>query len=57
MKLNIKEILADDKLARMAARILGMRAIGYLGVVMRAYETGIITQSDVIDSIQKLVKA
>ncbi len=57
MKLNIKEILADDKLARMAARILGLRAIGCLGIVMRAYETGIITRNDAIASIQKLVKA
>ncbi len=57
MKLNIKEILADDKLARMAARILSLRAIGCLGVVMRAYETDIITRNDAIDSIQKLVKA
>ncbi len=41
----------------MAARILGLRAIGCLGVVMRAYETDIITRNDAIDSIQKLVKA
>ncbi|MDP2767864.1 MAG: hypothetical protein Q8O41_10540, partial [Candidatus Methanoperedens sp.] len=43
MHLNIKEFLADDKLARIAARILGLKAIGCLGVVMKAYETGIIT--------------
>lgn len=57
VKLDIKEILADDKLARMAARILGRRAIGCLGVVMKAHETGIIARSEAIDSIQKLVKA
>ncbi len=55
--LNIQEILADDKLARIAARISGMRAIGCLGVVMKAYETGVITRTEAIDSVQKLVKA
>ncbi|MGB8217058.1 MAG: DUF3368 domain-containing protein [Candidatus Methanoperedens sp.] len=56
-RLDIKEILADDKLARIAARILGLKAIGCLGVMMKAYENGIVTRSDAIDSIQKLVKA
>lgn len=55
--LDIKEILADDKLARMAARILGLKAIGCLGVMMKAYENGIVTRNEAIDSIQKLVKA
>lgn len=55
--LDIEEILADDKLARIAARILGLRAIGCLGVTMRAYETGVITRTEAINSIQKLVKA
>jgi predicted nucleic acid-binding protein len=57
MQLHIKEFLADDKLARIAARIMGLKAIGCLGVVMKAYETGIITRSDASDSIQRLVKA
>ncbi len=57
LHLNLKEFLADDKLARVAARILGLRAIGCLGVLMKAYETGIITRSDAINSIQKIVKA
>ncbi|VVB84259.1 Uncharacterised protein [uncultured archaeon] len=57
MHLDIKEFLADDKLARIAARILNLRAIGCLGIVMKAYETGVITRKDAIDSIQKLVKA
>ncbi len=57
MRLDIKEFLADDKLARIAARILGLRAIGCMGVVMKAYETGVITRNDAIESIQKLVKA
>jgi predicted nucleic acid-binding protein len=56
-RLDIKEILADDKLARIAARILGLRAIGCLGIMMKAYENGIVTRSEAIDSIQKLVKA
>ncbi len=55
--LGINEILADDKLARIAARILGLRAIGCLGVIMRAYETDIIKRTEAIDSIEKLVKA
>ncbi len=55
--LNLEEFLADDKLARIAAKILGLRAIGCLGVVMKAFERGIITRSDAIESIQKLVKA
>lgn len=54
---NIKEILVDDKLARVAARIIGLRAIGCLGIIMKAYETGIITRSESLDTIQKLVKA
>lgn len=56
MHLDIKDILADDKLARIAARILGLRAIGCHGVMMKAYETGVITRTEAINSIQKLVK-
>jgi len=54
---NIKEVLADDKLARVTARILGLKAIGCLGVVMKAYETGVITRIEAVNAIQKLVKA
>lgn len=54
---NFREFLADDKLARIAARILGLRAIGCIGIVMKAYETNVITKTDAIDLIQKLVKA
>jgi predicted nucleic acid-binding protein len=57
MRLNIREFLADDKMARVAARMCGLRSIGCLGVVMRGYETGIITRDDAIESIQQLVKA
>lgn len=57
MHLDIKDILADDKLARIAARILGLRAIGCIGIMMKVYENGIVTRSEAIDSIQKLVKA
>lgn len=57
VKQNYKEILVDDKLARIAARILGLRAIGCIGIVMKAYETGAITKHESIDVIQKLVKA
>ncbi len=55
--LGLKEIIADDKLARIAARILGLKAIGCLGVIMKAYETGVITRTEAIDSIQQMVKA
>lgn len=55
--LGLKEIIADDKLARIAARILGLKAIGCLGVIIKAYETGVITRTEAIDFIQKLVKA
>jgi len=51
------KIVADDKLARIAARILGLKAIGCLGVIMKAYENGIVTRTEAIDSIQNLVKA
>ena len=57
MHLNIREFLADDKMARVAARMAGLMSIGCLGVVMRAYETEIITRDDAIESIQRLVKA
>ena len=57
MRLNLKEFLADDKLARIAARILGLRAVGCLGIMMKAHQMGIITRNDAISSIQKLVKA
>ena len=50
-----KEFLADDKLARIAARILGLKGIGCLGVVMKAYETGIITRNDATNAVRKLV--
>jgi len=53
---NIKEFLADDKLARVAARIIGLKAIGCLGVVMKVYETSIITRSEAVNTIQKLVE-
>ncbi len=55
--LGINEILADYKLARIAARILGLRAIGCLGVIMKAYETDVIKRTEAIDSIEKIVKA
>lgn len=55
--LNLKEILADDKLARIAARISGLKAVGCFGVVMKAYETGVITRTEAVNSIQKLVTA
>ena len=54
---SVKDFLADDKLARIAARILGLKAIGCLGVVMKAYETGIIARNEAVEAIQKLVKA
>ena len=57
MHLDIREFLADDKMARVAARMSGLMSIGCLGVVMRAYETDIITRDDAIESIQQLVKA
>jgi len=57
MHLNIREFLADDKMARVAARMSGLMSIGCLGVVMKAYETEIITRNDAIESIQRLVKA
>jgi predicted nucleic acid-binding protein len=57
IRLDIREFLADDKMARVAARMSGLRSIGCLGVVMRAYETEIITRNDAIESIQQLVKA
>ncbi|RJS84940.1 hypothetical protein CW713_02030 [Methanophagales archaeon] len=53
---NIKEFLADDKLARVAARIIEIKAIGCLGVVMKVYETSIITRSEAVNTIQKLVE-
>ena len=56
-RLDIKEFLADDKMARVAARMSGLRSIGCLGVVMRAYETGIVTRDDATESVQQLVKA
>jgi len=43
-------------LARVAARITGLKAIGCLGVVMKAYETGIITGSEAVNTIRKLVE-
>ena len=57
MHLNIREFLADDKMARVAARMSGLMSIGCLGVVMKAYETEIITRNDAVESIQRLVKA
>ena len=57
MHLGIREFLADDKMARVAARMAGLMSIGCLGVVMRAYETEVITRNDAIESIQQLVKA
>ncbi|RZN32558.1 MAG: hypothetical protein EF813_11760 [Methanosarcinales archaeon] len=54
---DIKEFLADDKMARVAARMSGLRSIGCLGVVMRAYETGIVTRDDATESVQQLAKA
>jgi Predicted nucleic acid-binding protein, contains PIN domain len=54
---NTADFLADDKLARIAARILGLKAVGCLGIVRRAYEIGIITKNEAVESIQKLVKA
>jgi len=52
----IKEILADDKLARVAARILRLKTIGCLGVIIKAYEAGVITRSEAANAIQELVK-
>jgi len=43
---RVKQVLADDKLARVGNRILGLQAIGYLGIVMKAHEVGIITRSE-----------
>lgn len=57
MHLDIMEFLADDKMARVAARMSGLRSIGCLGVVMRAYETELITRDGAIESIQRLVKS
>jgi predicted nucleic acid-binding protein len=57
MRLNLKEFLADDKLARIAARILGLRAVGCLGIILKAHQMGIIARNDAISSVQKLVKA
>nr|QNO49852.1 hypothetical protein HMIKAMFF_00012 [Methanosarcinales archaeon ANME-2c ERB4] len=57
MHLGIMEFLVDDKMARVAARMSGLMSIGCLGVVMRAYETEIVTRDDAIESIQQLVKA
>lgn len=56
LHVDIKEFLADDKLARIAARILGLKGIGCLGVVMKAYEKGIITRNDATNAIRKLVE-
>ena len=57
IRLDIRKFLADDKMARVAARMSRLRSIGCLGVVMKAYETESITRDDAIESIQQLVKA
>jgi len=54
---NVKYFLADDKLARVAARILGLKVIGCLGIIMKAYETGIVTKNEAFETVQKLVKS
>ena len=43
-------------MARVAARVIGIKAIGCLGVVMKVYETSIITRSEAVNTIQKLVE-
>ena len=50
---NVKQVLADDKLARVGARILGLQAIGCLGVV--TYEMDVVQERS-ISAIQNWLR-
>jgi len=50
-----KDFLADDKLARIAARIMGLKAVGCLGIITKAYKNKKILKHEALECVQKLV--
>lgn len=57
LHLNIKEFLADDKLARIAARTLKLKPIGCIGAIKKAYERKLMKKDEAIECIHKLIAA
>jgi len=46
----------DGRMARRKVRILGIKIIGTLGILRRAYDEGLITEEKLIESLQELRK-
>lgn len=47
-------LLTDDASARLAARTLGIRAYGTIGVLLRAIRRGLISPSDAISKLEEI---
>ncbi len=52
---NTEDFLADDKLARIAARILGLKAVGCLGIIAKAYRNKMMSKDEAMEYVQRLV--
>ncbi len=52
---QVTEVILDEKVARMHARVLGLTVVGTLGLLLRAKKRGLI--GDIKPLIEKLLKA
>jgi predicted nucleic acid-binding protein len=52
--LNVPLLLTDDLSARDAARAMGVRPVGSLGIIVRAYHGGLISLSEAEASLDRL---
>lgn len=56
LKEKISTVLADERKARIAAEILGLKPLGTIGVLSLAVKQGIISKKEMREDILKLVK-
>ncbi len=55
-RLGVNEVLVDEKPARFAAKLLGLKPRGTVFVLLKALEKGLIDLDDFLDTLDRLVK-
>ncbi len=55
-KLGVKEVLIDEKPARFAAKLLGLKPRGTVFVLLKALKEGLIDLDEFLDTLSEMIK-
>ena len=55
-ELGVKEVLVDEKPARVAAKLLGLKPRGTIFVLLKALQNGEITLDEFLDTLSKMIR-